>query len=115
MITAAGRNRHAERDQTAVERTKRSEKSAVIVERLVHVQLRAMGCERFDLGIRRDAGEMILREGLPTICQVAHGALGAAGGDWRRWVESNRLSFLSIAIRMRKSRSATLRRARAYG
>jgi hypothetical protein len=38
-------------------------KSAVIVERVVREQLRAMGCERFDLGIRRDAGEMILREG----------------------------------------------------
>ena len=35
----------------------------MIVERLVRVQLRAMGCERFDLSIRRDAGEMILREG----------------------------------------------------
>ncbi len=35
----------------------------MIVERLVRVQLRAMGCERFDLGIRRAAGEMILREG----------------------------------------------------
>ena len=35
----------------------------MIVERLVRAQLRAMGCERFDLGIRRDAGEMILREG----------------------------------------------------
>jgi RepB DNA-primase from phage plasmid len=29
----------------------------------VRVQLRAMGCERFDVGIKRDAGEMILREG----------------------------------------------------
>jgi RepB DNA-primase N-terminal domain len=34
----------------------------VIVERLVRLQLRAMGCERFDIGIKRDAGEMILRE-----------------------------------------------------
>ena len=33
-----------------------------IVERLVRVQLRATGCERFDIGIKRDAGEMILRE-----------------------------------------------------
>jgi hypothetical protein len=33
-----------------------------IVERLVRTHLRAMGCDRFDLGIRRDAGEMILRE-----------------------------------------------------
>jgi hypothetical protein len=45
------------------ERKKRGQKSAVIVERLVRAQLRAMSCERFDLGIRRDAGEMILREG----------------------------------------------------
>jgi hypothetical protein len=43
---------------TEAERKKRSQKSAVIVERLVRDQLRAMGCERFDLGIRRDAGEM---------------------------------------------------------
>jgi hypothetical protein len=48
---------------TGEERKKRGEKSAVIVERLVRVQLRAMGCERFDIGIKRDAGEMILREG----------------------------------------------------
>jgi len=48
---------------TEAERKKRGEKSAVIVERLVRVQLRAMSCERFDLGIRRNAGEMILREG----------------------------------------------------
>jgi hypothetical protein len=67
MIMAVGRNRHAERDQTAVERTKRSGKSAVIVERLVRIQLRAMGCECFDLGIKRDAGEMILREGQGAI------------------------------------------------
>lgn len=45
------------------ERKARGAKSAVIVERLVRVQLRAMGCERFDLGVKRDAGEMILREG----------------------------------------------------
>ena len=44
------------------ERKKRGAKSAVIVERLVRVQLRAMGCDRFDIGIRRDSGEMILRE-----------------------------------------------------
>src|SRR6266851_3783595 len=48
---------------TEEERRKRGEKSAVIVERLVRLQLRAMGCERFDIGIKRDAGEMILREG----------------------------------------------------
>ena len=52
---------------TEVERKKRGEKSAVIVERLVRVQLRAMRCERFELGIRRDAGEMILREGQGAI------------------------------------------------
>jgi DNA primase RepB-like protein len=52
---------------TEAERKKRSEKSAVIVERLVRTQLRAMGCDRFDLGIRRDAGEMILREGQGAI------------------------------------------------
>ena len=34
----------------------------MIVDRLVRAQLRAMGCECFDLGIRRVAGEMILRE-----------------------------------------------------
>ena len=33
------------------------------VERLVRSQLRAMGCARFDLGVRRDGGEMVLREG----------------------------------------------------
>src|SRR5712692_9680272 len=53
----------ATRAMTEEERKKRGQKSAVIVERLVRVQLRAMSCERFDLGIRRDAGEMILREG----------------------------------------------------
>jgi DNA primase RepB-like protein len=47
---------------TGEERKKRGEKSAVIVERLVRVQLHAMGCERFDIGIKRDAGEMLLRE-----------------------------------------------------
>jgi hypothetical protein len=47
---------------TGEERKKRGEKSAVIVERLVRVQLHAMDCERFDIGIKRDAGEMILRE-----------------------------------------------------
>ncbi len=52
---------------TEAERKKRGEKSAVIVERLVRVQLRAMDCERFDVGIRRDAGEMILREGQSAI------------------------------------------------
>ena len=52
---------------TEVERKKRGEKSAAIVKRLVRVQLRAMGCERFELGIRRDTGEMILREGQGAI------------------------------------------------
>jgi hypothetical protein len=51
---------------TGEERKKRGEKSAVIVERLVRIQLRAMGCECFDVGIKR-AGEMILREGLGAI------------------------------------------------
>jgi hypothetical protein len=45
------------------DRKRRELKSAVIVERVMREQLRAMGCERFDLGIRRDTGEMILREG----------------------------------------------------
>ena len=48
---------------TEAKQKERGKKSAVIVERLVRVQLRAMGCERFDVGIKRDAGEMILREG----------------------------------------------------
>jgi hypothetical protein len=48
---------------TAVERKQRGAQSAVIVARLVRVQLRAMGCKRFDLGIKRDAGAMILRAG----------------------------------------------------
>ena len=52
---------------TEEERKKRGEKSAVIVGRLVRIQLGAMGCERFDLGIKRDAGEMILREGQGAI------------------------------------------------
>jgi RepB DNA-primase from phage plasmid len=52
---------------TGEERKKRGEKSAVIVERLVRIQLRAMGCERFDVGIKRDGGEMILREGQGAI------------------------------------------------
>ena len=52
---------------TEEERKNRGQKSAVIVERLVRAQLRAMGCERFDLGIRRDAGEMIFREAQGTI------------------------------------------------
>jgi hypothetical protein len=48
---------------TEAEQKKNSGKSAVIVKRLVRAQLRAMSCERFDLGIRRSADEMILREG----------------------------------------------------
>lgn len=46
-----------------VERKQRPEKSVVIVERLVLIQLHAMGYESFDIGIKRDAGVMILREG----------------------------------------------------
>ena len=38
-----------------------------MVARLVRIQLRAMGCARLDLGIKRDAGEMILREGQDAI------------------------------------------------
>jgi hypothetical protein len=49
------------------ERKKRGEKSAVIVERLVRIQLRAMGCGHFDIGIKRNSGEMILREGQGAI------------------------------------------------
>ncbi len=44
-------------------RQKRSVEPAVTVARLVRSQLRAMGCARFDLGVRRDGGEMVLREG----------------------------------------------------
>jgi hypothetical protein len=55
------------RTMTEEERKKRGEKSAAIVGRLVRIQLGAMGCERFDLGIKRDAGEMILREGQGAI------------------------------------------------
>jgi hypothetical protein len=51
---------------TKTERKRRGEKSAVIVERLVRIQLRAMGCERFDVGIKR-ASEMVLREGQGAI------------------------------------------------
>ena len=52
---------------TGEERKKRGVKSAAIVERLVRIQLRAMGCDLFDIGIKRDAGEMILREGQGAI------------------------------------------------
>jgi hypothetical protein len=48
---------------TDPERKKRSVEPAVTVARLVWSQLRAMGCARFDLGVRRDGGEMVLREG----------------------------------------------------
>ncbi len=47
---------------TVAERQKRSVEPAVTVARLVRAQLRAMGCARFDLGVRRDGGEMVLRE-----------------------------------------------------
>ena len=49
------------------ERKKHGKKSVIIVKRLVREQLQAMGGERFDLGIRRAAGEMILRKGQGTI------------------------------------------------
>jgi len=45
-----------------IERNKRLGKSAMIVERIVRAQLRAMGCDRFDLGILPDADETMLRE-----------------------------------------------------
>jgi hypothetical protein len=48
---------------TEAEHKKSSEKLFVVIKRLVHTQLRAMVCELFDLGIRRNAGDMILREG----------------------------------------------------
>src|ERR1700683_2852932 len=48
---------------TNPERKKRSVEPAVTVARLVRSQLRAMGCALFDLGVRRDGGEMVLREG----------------------------------------------------
>ena len=41
---------------TGEERKRRGAKSAMIAERLVRIQLRAMGCERFDLGIKRNGG-----------------------------------------------------------
>jgi CHY zinc finger len=61
---------------TAVERKERGAKSAVIVARLVRGQLRAIGCERFDLGIRRDEGEMILKEeqGLSRLKRRSNGS-----------------------------------------
>src|SRR5260370_14307834 len=52
---------------TEQERKNRGQKSAVIVERLERVQLRAMGCERFDLRIRRAPREMVLREGQDAV------------------------------------------------
>ena len=52
---------------TKEERKKRGAKSAAIVERLVRIQLRTMGSDHFDIGIKRDAGEMILREGQGAI------------------------------------------------
>jgi len=47
---------------TQADRKQRGQKSSVIVERPLRVQLRAIGCERFDLDVKRDVGEMILRE-----------------------------------------------------
>ncbi len=52
---------------TEIKHEKRGKKSAEIVERMVRGQLRAMGCERFDLGILPDVGDMILREGQRSI------------------------------------------------
>ena len=49
--------------RTETERQKHSVEPAVTVARLVRAQLHAMGCARFDLGVRRDGGEMVLREG----------------------------------------------------
>jgi hypothetical protein len=57
---------------TADERKQRGTKSAVIVERLVRGQLRAMGCDRFDLG----SGATLAR------ASSAHRA-GAVAGDSR--------------------------------
>jgi hypothetical protein len=48
---------------TTTQLEERANKSAVIVERLVRIQLRAMGCDHFEIGIKHDGGEMILREG----------------------------------------------------
>jgi hypothetical protein len=61
---------------TDAERKKQGARSAVIVERLVRIQLRAMGCERFDIGIKRDAGEMNLREGQAPITPGPRRAAG---------------------------------------
>ncbi|MBV8360838.1 MAG: hypothetical protein JO189_23325 [Deltaproteobacteria bacterium] len=52
---------------TGEERKRRGAKSAMIAERLVRIQLRAMGCERFDLGIKRNGGGMLLRKGQNAI------------------------------------------------
>ena len=57
---------------TEIERKKRGEKSAVIMERMVRGKLRAMGCERFDLGILPDAGDMMLREKQRSICAFSN-------------------------------------------
>ena len=74
---------------TEEERKQRGEKSAVIVGRLVRIQLRAMGCERFDLGIKRDAGEMILREG--------QGAIEIAGAI--KWLRHENAKGAHIYVR----------------
>ena len=71
------------------DRSRRGLKSAVIVERVVREQLRAMGCERFDLGIRRDTGEMILRE--------AQGALQI--GQAMKWLRHENAKGAHIYIR----------------
>jgi hypothetical protein len=68
------------------ERKQRGEKSAVIVERLVRVQLRAMSCERFNRGIRCEPDEMILREG--------QGAIDRAGNQMAAPRERQGLAYL---------------------
>ena len=73
---------------TEAERKKRSQKSAVIVERLVRTQLRAMGCDRFDLGIRRDAGEMMLANGYLDHAKALLIKAGELARDHGRdWIE----------------------------
>jgi hypothetical protein len=73
---------------TEEERKQRGEKSAVIVGRLVRIQLGAMGCGRFELGIKRDAGEMILREG--------QGAIEITGAV--KWVQTRSELLLRAAL-----------------
>jgi len=51
------------------------------VARLLRVQLRAMACERFDVAIRRNAGEMIRTEGQGAIEIDKTNALGSSAAD----------------------------------